>query len=286
VSLALLLIASGGCTGETEADKKTVEALSKLAATAADTKSLSADFTVTCRLKNGSLVASGKVKLCVPDKMSITVGSPIDQSFISDGNVVWCILAPSNAIARADLSKARKQATDPPSQLYVKEKSLGIPADLAEAGPIKLIRREEIQSVGCYVFETDGRKSWLGLLGRATWVAGIPGIQLAALKYMPVDDLQRIKATPPQRIRRKCFAFVAEQDGLLRRFVCTVGEFYTLTVDFTNVKLNPTLEPESFHYKPPAGTKVTDITDGVLDEHGIKLPKESSQPARQTWITK
>jgi len=277
VSLALLLIAPGSCTGESEADKKTVEALSKLAAAAADTKSLSADFTITCSLKNGSLVASGKVKLCVPDKMSITLGPPINQSFISDGNVTWCILAPANEIVRAYLSKARKQGTDPPSQLYVKEKSLGIPVDLAETGPIKLIRREEIQGVGCYVLETDGRKPWLGLLGRATRVAAFPGIQLAALKYMPVDELQRMKATPLQRIPQKRLAFIAEQDGLLRRFVYTVGEFYTLTVDFTNVKLNPTLKPESFRYKPPAGTKVT---DGVLDEHDIKLPKEGSQPAR------
>lgn len=37
VSLALCLIASGGCTVETEADKKTVEALSKLARAAVAT---------------------------------------------------------------------------------------------------------------------------------------------------------------------------------------------------------------------------------------------------------
>lgn len=63
----------------------------------------------------------------------------------------------------------------------------------------------------------------------------------------------------------KARVWVDDKTGLLRRteIVSDKGDD-GLTQEFTAVEVDPTLEPEIFELKPPAGVEVSDVTDSMI----------------------
>jgi len=237
--LAALVLAAGSAGAAT-----TEEVLGKITANEGAVKGFEADVkTITQMMPGMEMSGHIAVQTIVKDgkrtgalmnmKQSMKMGEmTMDTLMVCDGEFLWMEQKMPQGVM------VMKMKIDPAKQ------QTGDTSALRDQYDLKLVGEEEF----------DGQKMWI-LEGTPKAKAAAGKAEVAAKDAAGMDP-----PTQPGKSR----IYIGQKDLMAHRIIALDAAGKEMAdIQFTNIKLNPTLDAALFKYTPPEGANVMDMTKGM-----------------------
>jgi len=187
------------------------------------------------------------------DKLYLEMTIPpmdMKQIMVSDGETSYTYMPAMNMVQKMDTARLKAELGDSFS-----------PMGGGQAGgsgnsiqPFDGIKSDAMTYVGTE--DIDGQKLYV----------------LEGAFPQPSEEMRQMNPFIPSSARY----WVSIEDGMPRRstYISEEGQ-EMFRQDFSNIKLNPEIDPDRFTFEPPEGVQIIDMTEMILNMHkGVQVPQE------------
>jgi outer membrane lipoprotein-sorting protein len=157
------------------------------------------------------------------------------QIIVSDGKTTYTYMPMMKMLQKMDMARVKAALGDKYKNQF-NDPSNSNPLKGMDAKSLKYYGTETLNDESVYVIE--------GKLG---------------------GEMEKMKSVMPTVPETAKF-WISTKDGLPRKLVFHTGTgTEMMSQEFSNVEVNPKLDPALFEFTPPEGVQVTDMTDGVIN---------------------